>query len=319
MLLKDKLYNIPDWSKERELNRWCDYIELMCIDEKDGLLSQDDIVMMLNMEADEKGSELHAKNADKIAYQVNLMYEQIAYRHVAIPDYYPFEYEDGCLFVKKNLNEKHVQYMFLLICSSIAFLDNSSSIKMTHSFEAYCIHYFEYLVSPDSEVHLFGTAREGEMFTGNLRNRLNRLAECFGARTTKSFDADSQFDVPSGDEGIDLVAFNKLDSATHIPIAIGQCTCSYLNWENKQKDISREYWRYKMEPLPPFEEYMFVSFFCRNANGKFENPTTITTCLIDRLRIFRLMELHNELLNNIDVLGQIQLKMIAVAMNLGSD
>lgn len=307
MILKDKLYSTPTWSKEQVLNRWCDYIELLCIDGKDGLVSKDDVIEMLSVEVEEKGSDSYAKISDKIVQQVNSMFEQISYRYNTIPNYYPFIYEDGCLCLQGRLNERHVQYICMLICSSVAFLDKSSSTKMTTFFEEYCINFFKHLVSNDAEIYLFGTSREGNRFTGNLKTRLGQLAECFGARTSKDLDEDPQFNVPAGDEGIDLVAFNKIDSASHIPIAIGQCTCSYLEWENKQKDISREFWRYKISPLPPYTEFMFVPFFCRNATGKFEHPTTITTCLIDRLRLIKLLELHEEILNNIDKESQMQL------------
>lgn len=308
MILKDKLHSMQTWSRDHVINRWCDYIELLCIEDKDGLVSKDDIIEMLSTETEERGSDSHACIADRIVQQVNLMFEQIDYRYNAIPRYYPFIYKDDCLCLRKSFNKKFAQYICLLICSSIAFLDKSSMGKMTTYFEEYCVHFFKYLVSKDAEIYLFGTSRTGEKFAGNLKVRLRQLAECFGARTTKDLDDDPQFNVPAGDEGIDLVAFNKLDSASHVPIALGQCTCSYLKWENKQKDISREFWRYKISPLPPYMEYMFVPFFCRNATGKFEHPTTITTCLIDRLRLVKLLELHEEILENID--GQYQMQLI---------
>ena len=59
--------------------------------------------------------------------------------------------------------------------------------------------------------------------------------------------------------------------------------------------------------MPPYTEYMFVPFFCRNAAGKFEHPTTITTCLIDRLRLIKLLELHEDIFDNIDNEYQIEL------------
>lgn len=300
MIQKDKVQRAPDWSREQDLNRWCDYIELLCIDGTDGLVSKDDIIEILSRECEEKGSDSHATNSDKIVHQINAMFEQIAYRNENISLYYPFVYEDGCLYFKEQLDKRQLQYIFLLICSSIAFLDGSSSSKMTKSFEEYCLPFFKCLVASDAETYLFGTSRSGTKFTGNLRSRVNQLADYFGIRTTKDFDDDPQFDVSGGDEGIDLVAFNKLDSASHIPIALGQCTCSYLEWENKQKDISREVWIHKISPLPNYAEYMFVPFFCRNATGKFEHPTTITTCLIDRLRLIKLLELHEDILGNID-------------------
>lgn len=307
MLLQDKLLKTPNWSKNNGLNRWCDYIELRCLCSQDKMITKDDVIIWFNGEEDEDGSENHSGIADRREHQVETMFEQINYRHSAILLFYPFEYEDGCLSIKASLDKKNLQYIVLLICSSISFLDKSSSSKMTKYFEEYCVTIFKYLVSSDAEVYLFGTSRSGELFSGNLRSRIEKLAEAIGAQTTKTFDSDPQFDVPGGDEGLDLVAFNKIDKATHIPLAFGQCTCSYLEWNIKQEEIGQDTWKQKIEPLPVYSQYMFVSFFCRNANGKFENPATITTCLIDRLRIIRLISLHAEIFDYINLEEQYEL------------
>ena len=158
MIQKDKVQRIPDWSREQDLNRWCDYFELLCIDGTDGLVSKDDIIEIFNRESEEKGSDSHAINLDKIVHQVNTMFEQIAYRNESIPLYYPFVYEDGCLCLKEQLNKGQLQYIFLLICSSVAFLDGSSRSKVTMSFEEYCLPFFKCLVSSDAETYLFGTS-----------------------------------------------------------------------------------------------------------------------------------------------------------------
>jgi len=301
MLLEENINKVQSWSFKNEINRWCDYVELKCLYGVDKLITKDDLLNLLTTEEDDSGQENHSSNFDKLSTQVDLVFEQIDYRSKVISGFYPFVYDDGCLSVKEKFDENITQYILLLVCSSIVFMDKSSSTKITKYFEEYCINIFRYLVSQDSEVHIFGTSREEDLFKGNLRSRINILADCFGAETTKVFDNDPQFDVPGGDEGIDLVAFNKIDGATHIPVALGQCTCSYSKWEIKQEEINQDAWVQKIMPIAPFGKYMFVSFFCRNASGKFENPTTITTCLIDRLRILKIIEKHREVFNSIDV------------------
>lgn len=307
MLLEKNIYSIPKWSKDNDINRWCDYIELRCIISLDCLVSKDEIIDILSSDMDEKGGEDYSKQFDRIVYQVELMFEQIAYRYNTFPVFYPFKYDGECLYIKSTLDVYNLQYLVLLICSSIAFLDNSSRLKVTEYFEEYCLKVFRHLVASDSEIYLFGTSRKGNMFTGTLRKRIEKLAKCFGANTTKTFDNDTRLDVPAGDAGLDLVAYNKLDNSTHIPIALGQCTCSYTKWEIKQEDINREKWKQKIEPLPPFQEYMFVSFFCRDAGGKFEKPTTITTCLIDRQRILKVLDLHKQEIGDNDCTVQMEL------------
>lgn len=294
MLLVDKINEIPKWSLKKERNKWCDYIELCCLQGLDKLITKDDVISLLLVGEDDSGRENHSSSYDKLVADIEALFEQINYRSKTITRFYPFDYADGCLSLKTALDENMLQYIFLLVASSLTFLDKSSSTIIAKDFEEYCINIFRFLVSQDSEVYIFGTSREGGIFTGNLRTRIEKLAECFGAQTTKTFDADSQFDVAGGDEGIDLVAFNKIDEATHIPIALGQCTCSYSKWEIKQEEINQDAWVQKIMPIAPFGKYMFVSFFCRDATGKFENPTTITTCLIDRLRMLKIIERHSQ-------------------------
>lgn len=305
MLLTKKIYEIPKWSLQKELNRWCDYIELRCLEGKDKLITKDEVLSWFLIDEEDTGQENHSNNYDNLTVKIDNVFEQIKYRSNAIKEFYPFDYEDGCLSEKNSIDKNMIQYIFLLMASNLVFLDKSSSVLIAKDFEEYCINVFRFLVSQDSEVHIFGTSRENSLFTGNLRTRIEKLAFCLGAQTTKSFDVDKQFDVAGGDEGIDMVAFNKIDNASHIPVAFGQCTCSYSKWEIKQEEINQDAWVQKIMPLAPFGKYMFVSFFCRDATGQFENPTTITTCLIDRLRILKILSKHNQsIYDNIDILEQ---------------
>lgn len=307
MLLKDKIIKVPNFSLKRDINRWCDYIELVCLTCEDELITKDEMISIISGEGDDSGQEEHSDNFDKISADIELIFDHIRYRSETIDEFYPFDYDNSCLSVKYNFTEENIQYIILLLCSSIAFMDKSASTIITKYFEEYCLHIFSYFVSKDSEIYVFGTSRENTKFTGNLRSRIEILAKCFNSETTKSFDSDQQFDVSAGDEGIDLVAFNHIDEATHIPIALGQCTCSYLKWEIKQEEINQDAWTQKIIPIAPFGKYMFVSFFCRNTWGKFENPTTITTCLIDRLRILLTIRRHNEIFEKINALEQVSL------------
>ena len=135
----------------------------------------------------------------------------------------------------------------------------------------------------DARTELFGTTRDTNLFHGNLRSRIEQLAEFLGAQTTKTMDADKRYDrIKAGDAGLDIVSFLKLDEASHIPVALAQCTCSYDEWINKQESINSDTWRTRIDPIAPFWRYMYVPFYCHNASGKFEQLTDIHTCLIDR-------------------------------------
>ena len=300
MLLAEELNKIPNWSLKWDINRWCDYIELRCLGGKDKIITKDEVMDWFLQDKEDKGQENYASSLDKLTAEVDDLFNQIRYRSNNIDVFYPFNYEIDCLTKKDNIDKNMTQYIFLLVASSTVFIDRSSMILIAKEFEEYCVAVFKYLVSEDSEVHIFGTSRKQSIFRGNLRTRIEKLASCLGAQTTKAFDNDKQFDVPGGDEGIDMVAFNKIDDTSHIPVAFGQCTCSYSKWQVKQEEINQDAWVQKIMPLAPFGKYMFVSFFCRDAIGRFENPTTITTCLIDRLRILKIINKHHCIYDGID-------------------
>lgn len=306
MIKTDKRLKIPNWSKN-SINRWADYMEFRCLYIDDHLLSKDDVLDFFFDEDSEdlqRGETEHSSKYDKLAAVIGNYYEIIKYRNSTHPNYYPFNIEDGeCISLKENLTEKHLHYIFLLLCSNICFMDKSSMQKITHVFEKYCHPLMKILVPMDAQTELFGTTRDVSLFSGNLRTRIEQLANCLGAQTTKTMDTDKKYDrINAGDAGLDIVSFLKLDDASHIPLALGQCTCSYDEWINKQESINRDTWRARIDPLAPFWRYMYVPFFCHNASGRFEQPTEIHTCLIDRQRILNLLDSHNELFCEMDSL-----------------
>lgn len=300
MILKDKISKIPNWNKNN-INRWADYIELLCLYNEDHFVSIDDVLNIFfngGMEELQRGEAEHSAKYDDLVAVIGNYYEMIKYRHLTHIDYYPFKIEDGqCISLREKLSEKHMHYIFLLLCSSICFIDQSSLQRITHVFEKYCQPIMSILMPGDAQTELFGTTRGNTLFNGTLRSRISQLANILGAQTTKSMDSNKKYDlIHAGDAGLDIVSFLKLDDASHIPFALGQCTCSYDEWINKQFSIDRETWSARIDPLAPFWRYMYIPFFNHDASGRLENPTQVYTCLIDRQRILKIIDLHNELL-----------------------
>ena len=307
MIVKEKISRIPSWSKNN-INRWADYIELLCLYNDDHLISKDDILDMLfdnDTEELQRGESDHSAKYDRLVAVIDNYYEIIEYRFSMHEDYYPFEIEDGqCIILKDGLSEKHMHYIFLLLCSNICFIDQSSLQKITHTFERYCQPIMKILMPNDAQTELFGTTRDNSLFRGTLRTRISQLANILGAQTTKSMDKDEKYDrIHAGDAGLDIVSFLKLDNASHIPLALGQCACSYDEWMDKQSSIDNDTWSTRIDPLAPFWRYMYVPFFCHDASGRLENLTEIHTCLIDRQRILNIFDLHNELFTETSILN----------------
>lgn len=307
MILQQSIENVPKWSKN-DINRWADYVELLCLYNDDHLISRDDILdRFLDGDVEElsRGESDHSAKYDRLVAVIGNYYEIIEYRKNTHPEYYPFDLEDRqCITLKTNLSVKQMHYIFLLLCSSICFMDKSSLQKMTHIFEKYCRPIMKCLMPIGAQTELFGTTRNEGVFVGNLRTRIEKLADLLGAQTTKSMDRNERYDrIPAGDAGLDIVSYVKLDNASHIPLALGQCACSYEKWKEKQYSISRDEWTACIDPLAPFWQYMFVPFFCRNAAGRFEEETKIHTCLIDRQRILSILDMQEGLLAETGTLG----------------
>ena len=195
MLLAEELNKIPNWSLKWDINRWCDYIELRCLGGKDKIITKDEVIDWFLQDKEDKGQENYASSLDKLTAEVDDLFNQIRYRSNNIDVFYPFNYEIDCLTKKDNIDKNMTQYIFLLVASSTVFIDRSSMILIAKEFEEYCVAVFKYLVSEDSEVHIFGTSRKQSIFRGNLRTRIEKLASCLGAQTTKAFDNDKQFDA----------------------------------------------------------------------------------------------------------------------------
>lgn len=120
-------------------------------------------------------------------------------------------------------------------------------------------------------------------------------------QTTKTLDENKRYDrIHAGDAGIDLVSFLRLDFASYIPFALGQCTCSYDEWIDKQISINLDTWHARMEPLAPFWQFMYVPFSCHNVLNRFEQASEIHTCLIDRQRILHILKSHDYLIHEME-------------------
>lgn len=210
-----------------------------------------DIFIDEDLDELQRGEAEHSLKYDKLSSVIGNYYEIIKYRKSKHPEYYPFDIEDDrCIVLKDNLENKHLHYIYLLLCSSLSFMDQSSMQKITHAFEKYCCPFMRLLVPVDARTELFGTTRDTNLFHGNLRSRIEQLAEFLGAQTTKTMDADKRYDrIKAGDAGLDIVSFLKLDEASHIPVALAQCTCSYDEWINKQESINSDTWRTRIDPI----------------------------------------------------------------------
>lgn len=289
--IAEEMYKRQDWSKN-EHNKWADFIEYRCL--CDEFVSASDVVAVISGEdidnKEDRGGSEHHEKSDNLETVVRDYFELLRSRGEELEDYYPFTVLDDDTIQLKPLEEKHLIYFYLLTCSSIVFMDRSSSYLHTHNFETACKIVMKVLVADKAQVELFGTSKDEEKYTGNLRTRIEILAKDLGAVPTPSLNEDKQYDrIPNGDAGLDIVAYYPLDKSQYIPFCFAQCTCSYSKWMDKQDSIGYDDWNNLITPIPYYGKYMMVPFSCHNAAGRFENITKIHTFLIDRIRLLRII------------------------------
>lgn len=288
-----RLSDPNNWNRS-STNRWCDLIELHCLYSDDHFYSSADaleIVFFKTEELDEaEEAVVHAEVSDNRSLCVEDIFENLRMRKNALGELYPFKVERNTIETQNDnvMNEKPL-YIFLLLCSNLCFVDRENVDKLTREFEKCSYYAMKSLVSNIYQIDIFGTSRTNSLFVGNVRERIRKLAELLNTRTTTTFDGDKRFDAPSGDAGIDIVAFAPIDSEAFLPLIMAQCACSYDKWKSKQYEINEDKWNKVFDNLAPYIKMMFVPFLWRENNGEFLNKTEITTCLIDRLRLIQLL------------------------------
>lgn len=292
MALPDKVNQLPAWSSN-DANKWADFIELSCLNNTDHFISLDD---MLDHYSDERPEEMdrgsweHSSKYDRIYSDIEGYFALIEFRAKTLEKYYPFEINgDKAISLKSKLSKHHIFYFFLLFASNLSFFDGTTRYALTHAFEDISCYILRSISSPLAITHVFGTSRSNidSFYKGNLRERISSLANNLSALTSKTFDMDPKYDVPGGDGGLDLVSFTPIDNMPFNPVSFAQCACSYDHWEDKQYSIKPEKWLARINNISPYLQFMFVPFYCRRANGEFENVSIINTCMIDRHRIFK--------------------------------
>jgi hypothetical protein len=303
MALPDKINTLPTWSS-KDSNKWADFIELSCLNNSDHLISIDDMLDHYSDERPddlERGSQEHSAKYDQIVSEMYNYFDLIKFRSETLGDYYPFELDENrSITLKNDLNIPQLFYLFLLFSSNVFLFDGTTSYALTHAFEDLSSTILHSISSPLAITQVFGTSRDGDdrvSYKGNLRKRISALADNICAVTSKSFDADSMYDVSGGDGGIDLISFIPLDDMPFIPVSFAQCACTYDRWEEKQNSISSERWGRRFGNLAPYLQFTFIPFYFRRANGEFENPTRILTCIMDRHRILKIARNNDNTFN----------------------
>jgi hypothetical protein len=293
----------PNFSRNLSKNRWADFIELLCLTNPDKEISLNDIISNYTQEdiADvQDGDELYSERSLKLRADFLEIFRYLASRKNILSEFYPFESIDNDTIKLLDIDEAKMVYIYFLFSSNTRFfIDKTIPPFFTASFECLSLVFMK-LIYPNFRNELFGTANKpGDLFYGGtLLEKLTKLSLCLNTTLNQRVINDPHNRAASGDKGLDIVSFYALDTNHHktayIPVCMGQCSCSYDAWKDKQSSISYDVWRDRLNTITAFHRYMFIPFPLRGINGGWadEEHDGIQTIIIDRFRFFSLLKLN---------------------------
>lgn len=150
----------------KDINKWADYIELLCMSSLDNIISSDEIYDKLygdksddeeiddesNLDIDEETpvSEIIDRRHSKI----NDFFELLISRKSLYLDFYPFEVSSSPYYIKLNNKTSYKQYSYLglLVSSNLDYLKNHSP-HLTRSFEDNSMFVFKHMFPEKREKH----------------------------------------------------------------------------------------------------------------------------------------------------------------------
>lgn len=283
-----------------------DYIELLCLFNRDRVIGQGDIhnryLKYADIDNEPQEDEYEdeeqaaddeelgeAELSDRWTERFEGFFRNLEYRATAFGDLYPFEISDSLnqINVKSRLSEHQKLYVYLLMASSLRNFDKGVQTRIGNSFEYISAEALRQYVGEKAEVHIFAANPPGR-YTGNIKTKINKLArDLFEESLVRENPLSSH---SSKDEGLDIVGWFPFEDETPNRLLIfGQCACGE-DWKGKQSSSDYKAWaghiRLSIEPV----NSIFIPYCFRDARGNWYAKHEIRMSLmIDRLRIMNLL------------------------------
>jgi hypothetical protein len=301
--------------KSSDIPVWGDYIELLCLVNRDNIVTKADV---LDRKRDETDSELPtydedetiAETRDKEEQQVDDWFRHLIYRQGTFDrsGFYPFYVTNGgdSLKLKDNLTLQHKLYIFLLLASNLRYVPNYKH-SITTAFETVSQNALRSILPTNAEVHVFGTSSQGKgRYSGNLLNKIRVLAEDLSERVL--IDENTFSSHNSGDKGLDIVGWVPAGDrgVGGLLCVFAQCACTE-EWVTKQHSSKVDSWRPVMTFTSPPSNLIFIPFCFRNSNGGWWQPTDIhESIVVDRVRMVHFVKDDYRVLQDLPVYSDIE-------------
>lgn len=288
-MIEFKLLERTPTHAQDKSHHFCDYIELIVLCDSDDGISVSDVYdrFLEDDRIQEIGSDDGAECNEKWIYRIESWFSEVKSRTIAYGDHYPFEFLDKRIKLKENLNENHLVYLGLLLCSSLTYLEKTDIFTSAFEYISFCAtkNYLPRI----AEVHIFGvSSKNNHRYTGSLENKIKKFAK--DINETVSTKPNVFRDRDNGDGGLDIVAWLPFDSDTNLDkkqLLVGQ-SASGLNWKDKQGSVDRlkNYLHLTTTPL----NVLYVPFDFRDSGRQFSENFLITSDLVfDRHRLIKLL------------------------------
>ncbi|CAC9607488.1 hypothetical protein [uncultured Gammaproteobacteria bacterium] len=202
-------------------NEKCDYIELRALTSADRIFIDNELSDMLfgppeDNIRDEDKAELYDGNESQL---LNL-FSILEHRRDRVQENYPFDVENGGIFLKERLSNKQKIYLVLLCCANLKIFRECQPL-LTNEFESLTYYAIKGFL-PNFEIKKLGYQAD---YTGNTGDKLKDLSKDMHVPLYDN-EINKISNNASKEKGVDLVAWynfeNKLPNTIIILI---QCTC----------------------------------------------------------------------------------------------
>lgn len=293
-MIEESILQFPSYNKF-DKHLLVDFIELRCLvnadhsmvtsDLKEIFTTEDEEINLnfdLNRGTVESTADLHDSNEGFLAD----LFRQMQSRQVYYGEGYPFTVKEGELALKRDLEDQHMAYLYLLLCSHLKYISKKHHAQLTSEFEYVSLKCLEQLHVAGYQLFIFGKNSKvrSDRYQGNAFTRLKLLSNDIGG--TMRVGAADFPSTSTGDSGIDIIGwFNPWDHLKHQPVLVAQCKCSD-EWV-KVKD-ARSRINELMHLNDKVDNFFLIPFHYRQSSNDWHNAASAgRKCLIDRGRFIK--------------------------------
>ncbi len=287
-MIEFKILDSPPSCARDKTHYYCDYIELIALCEGGNGISNSDIYDRFYEDGRIHciGTEDGAESNESWVGEIDSWLEVLRCREVSYGDKYPFSFEDGRFMICQTLTEYQLVYLGLLLCSSLKYIENSSTFSS--AFELASLYAMKEYLPQIAEVHTFGVSSGADKYSGSLRDRMEQLSADLNYPISSRPNVFRERD--NGDGGIDIIAWLPFDSDSNLDkklLFVGQ-SASTMDWAQKQASVNRLKSYLDVENTPI--NVLYVPYDMRDIERNIQEWTLVTTdILFDRHRLLQLL------------------------------